>query len=215
MWRTWSYIVQTFHLWQTLIRPPLLFLFPNAVSLGVSSQPIQRFRCGLRYGFRAGSGGSEVAVRVPMWFWVVARWFWKFRCRFWDGSGWAWKFGCSFRGGSGGFRGSRVGPGAGEKILKRYIHRSFLNSNYSSITSQKLFANKNIKDYHILPHSFHKITSTNHFHYLIHFSKSSVPTISLSLPHSFSQNHHSQFITPSFIFTKSSQLIMSSSRSFH
>jgi hypothetical protein len=43
----------------------LLFLFPNAVSLGVSSQPIQRFRCGLRYGFRAGSGGSEVAVRVP------------------------------------------------------------------------------------------------------------------------------------------------------
>ena len=99
------------------------------------------------------------------------------------------------------------------KILKRYIHRSFLNSNYSSITSQKLFANKNIKDYHILPHSFHKITSTYHFHYLIHFSKSSVPTI--SLPHSFSQNHHSQFITPSFIFTKSSQLIMSSSRSFH
>ena len=150
-----------------------------------------------------------------MWFWVVARWFWKFRCRFWDGSGWAWKFWCSFRGGSGGFRGSGVGPGAGEKILKRYIHRSFLNSNYSSITSQKLFANKNIKDYHILPHSFHKITSTYHFHYLIHFSKSSVPTISLSLPHSFSQNHHSQFITPSFIFTKSSQLIMSSSRSFH
>ena len=105
-----------------------------------------------------------------------------------------------------------VGP-VGEKILKRYIHRSFLNSNYSSITSQKLFANKNIKDYHILPHSFHKITSTYHFHYLIHFSKSSVPTI--SLPHSFSQNHHSQFITPPFIFTKSSQLIMSSSRSFH
>ena len=100
-----------------------------------------------------------------------------------------------------------------QKILKRYIHRSFLNSNYSSITSQKLFANKHIKDYHILPHSFHKITSTYHFHYLIHFSKSSVPTI--SLPHSFSQNHHSQFITPPFIFTKSSQLIMSSSRSFH
>ena len=100
-----------------------------------------------------------------------------------------------------------------QKILKRYIHRSFLNSNYSSITSQKLFANKNIKDYHILPHSFHKITSTYHFHYLIHFSKSSVPTI--SLPHSFSQNRHSQFITPPFIFTKSSQLIMSSSRSFH
>ena len=65
----------------------------------------------------------------------------------------------------------------------------------------------------ILPHSFHKITSTYHFHYLIHFSKSSVPAI--ALPHSFSQNHHSQFITPSFIFTKSSQLIMSSSRSFH
>ena len=99
------------------------------------------------------------------------------------------------------------------KISKRYIHRNFLNSNYSSITSQKLFANKNIKNYHILPHSFHKITSTYHFHYLIHFSKSSVPTI--SLPHSLSQNRHSQFITPSFIFTKSSQLIMSSSRSFH
>ena len=93
--------------------------------------------------------------------------------------------------------GGSFGPGGGEKILKTYIHRSFLNSNYISITSQKLFANKNIKDYHILPHSFHKITSTYHFHYLIHFSKSSVPTI--SLPHSFSQNHHSQFITTNHV----------------
>ena len=58
IWRTWSYIVQTFHLWQTLGHP---CFFPS-ISLGVSSQPISRFRCSLRYGFRAGSG------RVPWGF---------------------------------------------------------------------------------------------------------------------------------------------------
>ena len=99
----------------------------------------------------------------------------------------------------------------GKHIKKRHSQK-FSKLKLYQYNKSKIIR-KNIKDYHILPHSFHKITSTYHFHYLIHFSKSSVPTI--SLPHSFSQNHHSQFITPPFIFTKSSQLIMSSSRSFH
>ena len=29
--------------------------------------------------------------------------------------------------------------GGGEKMLKTLVHRSFINSNYSSITTQKLF----------------------------------------------------------------------------
>ena len=51
----------------------------------------------------------------------------------------------------------------------------------------------------ILPHSFHKITSTYHFHYLIHFSKSSVPGNS----------------STSFIFSKSSQSIHHTLIHFH
>ena len=56
--------------------------------------------------------------------------------------------------------------GVTKKILKRYIHRSFLNSHHSSITNQKLFIKKQKR---LLPHSFRKITSTYHFHYLIHW----------------------------------------------
>ena len=88
--------------------------------------------------------------------------------------------------------------------IKKIYSTKYAKLKLQQYNNSKIVHRKNMTYYHILPHSFihsfHKITSTYHFRCLIHFSKSSLPTI--SLPCSFSSNHHSQFITPSFIFTR-------------
>jgi hypothetical protein len=88
-------------------------------------------------------------------------------------------------------------PGRRGKVknVKRYIHRIFINSNYSSITTQNTNKHNNQPQ---LPHSFHKTITTSHFPYLMHVIK--IITVNSSHPHSFS--------------SKSSLLTISSSHSF-
>ena len=84
-------------------------------------------------------------------------------------------------------------------MLKRYIHRSFLNSNYSSITSSKIIRKQKHKR---LPY----ITSfipQNHKH------------LPFPLPHSFLKIISTYNISTSFIFSKSSQSIHHTLIHFH
>ena len=85
-----------------------------------------------------------------------------------------------------------------QKKIKRYIHRSFLNSHYSSITNRKIFTKKKKK----LPY----ITSfipQNHKH------------LPFPLPHSFLKIISTYNISTSLIFSKSSQAIHHTLIDFH